>query len=143
MIRIVLLTTALAASTALAHANVSNPAVKARMDLMSQIGANTKVLGDMAKGATAFDAARAQAAAAAIATHAANTPAAFQAQEDDPESEAKPAIWSNFGDFTAKSQALRAAATKASGEITSMNSLRASLGAIGGTCKSCHEDYRE
>ena len=38
------------AGAALAKEGVQNPAVKARMDAMATIGANTKVLGDMAGG---------------------------------------------------------------------------------------------
>ncbi|NNF90114.1 MAG: cytochrome c, partial [Boseongicola sp.] len=44
----------LVASAALAHQGVKNPAVKARMDVMSAIGDNTKLLGRMAKGEVAF-----------------------------------------------------------------------------------------
>ena len=101
-----------AGGMALAHAGVENPAVKARMDAMSDIGAGTKVLGNMARGRVAFDAAEAEAEAALarIATRAAETPALFEAQEDDPKSEALPAIWADFADFSAIAGDLRRAA---------------------------------
>ncbi|MBV0913716.1 c-type cytochrome [Anianabacter salinae] len=126
-----------------AQTAVQNPAVKARMDLMGQIASNTKVLGDMAKAERPFDAAAAQAAAAAIAAHAARIPAAFEAQETDPESEALPVIWTDFAGFTARSEALRVAATGAASSITSPDTLRSGLGGIGRTCGACHETFRE
>ena len=93
---------AVTASAALGHGGVLNAAVLARMEAMKAIGDATKVLGEMAKGAVAFDANAARAAAETIATHAADTPALFEAREADPKSEAKPGIWENFADFTAK-----------------------------------------
>ena len=59
---------------------VQNPAVKARMDGMSAIAENMKTLGQMAKGATEFDAAMARAAAATIAEQASATPGLFESQ---------------------------------------------------------------
>ena len=46
----------LTATAALAHQGVKNKAVMARMNAMSEIAKNTKTLGEMAKGATTFDA---------------------------------------------------------------------------------------
>ena len=77
----------IAATGALAHQGVKNPAVKARMDSMSAIGKSMKVLGGMAKGESSFDAMAVQAAVASIAEQAARTPALFEANETDPKSE--------------------------------------------------------
>ena len=130
------------ATIAWAHDGVKNAAVMARMDAMSDIGAATKILGNMARGRTDFDQSAAQAAATTIATKAAMVPALFEAQEDDPLSEARDAIWSNFDDFTAKSNALQMAA-EAAAQATSLSALRAAMGGIGGSCKDCHQSYRE
>ena len=132
----------LSAATALAHEGVQNPAVKARMDLMGQIAAETKVIGDMAKGTAPFDPARARAAALAMAEHAARVPALFKAPEDDPKSEALPAIWDDFADFTRKNDAMADAARAASGLETEAD-LRAALVVLGDACAACHKDYRE
>ena len=131
------------ASATDAHSDASNPAVKARMEAMKVIGAQTKVLGDMAKGATAFDAAAAQAAAATMAAEAAKIPALFEPQEDDPESEAKPIIWDQWDDFAAKAMDLENAATAAQASLTDAGAVGPALGQIGGTCKACHSTYRE
>ena len=98
------------ATTAFAHEDVKNPTVKARMMAMSNIGGQMKTLGGMAKGAVAFDLEQAKAALAEIEKTAKTVPALFKDNETDPKSEALPAIWSNYADFTVKSDALTSAA---------------------------------
>lgn len=125
---------------AVAHAGVENKAVAARMAGMKAIGGSMKTLGGMAKGAVEFDVAAAQAAVDTIEAQSAQIPTLFEAQETDPMSEAKSEIWSNWDDFVAKSNALNAAA--ASVTITDADSVGAAMGAMGGSCKACHKDYR-
>lgn len=131
------------ASGALAHQNVKNPAVKARMDAMSAIGAGMKVLGEMAKGEVSFDAGRARGAAATIATHAATVPALFKARENDPVSEARPEIWDSFDDFAAKSRDMEKLASDLSRSITDAGDLDPAVRALGASCSACHKPYRE
>ncbi len=131
------------ATAALAHQGVQNPAVQARMDGMSAIAKNMKILGQMSKGATEFDAALARSAAAAIAEHAAATPGLFEANETDPKSEARPEIWSNFEDFATKATELETIAIGFSTSINDPTDLNAAMGALGANCKSCHSVYRE
>lgn len=131
----------LAATAALAHQGVKNPAVKARMHAMDTIGLHTKVLGQMAKGEIEFDAAVAREAADGIAGEAAKMPDLFEAPEDDPVSEARREIWANFDDFTMKSEAMRKAALTAA--ISDADDLGPALARIGAACKACHELYRE
>ena len=133
----------LAATAALAHQGVRNPAVKARMDAMGAISENTKILGAMAKGELSFDARAAREAARAIATTASDVPGLFEAPETDPKSEALPAIWDRFDDFVVKTETMVAAADAASTSIETPADLRAALSAIGATCKACHEAYRQ
>lgn len=133
----------LAAGLAGAHEDVQNEAVKARMIAMKEVGGAMKVLGDMAKGQSAFDAAAADAALGTLAEKAAATPALFEAQEDDPKSEARPAIWENFDDFSAKAMALETAAKGAMGKIAAQGDIGPVMGQLGGTCKGCHQTYRE
>ena len=138
----VLLAAVALAGPVLAHGDVKNPVVKMRHAAMKAIADNTKVLGEMAKGALPFDAAKAQEAAVAIAAQAAMTPALFEDPSNtDPKSEALPAIWDDFADFTAKSDALVAAAEGL--DTSSLDGVRAGLGQIGGACKACHSKYRE
>lgn len=121
-------------------AEATDPTVKARQELMDMIGANTKILGDMAGDKAPFDAAKAAEANAALAAAAAQIPAKFEANVDDPKSEVVPAIWTDFADFTAKGKALEDAANAM--DASSLDSVKAGMGAIGGTCGACHKAYR-
>lgn len=129
------------ASMALAHNGVQNAKVMARMQGMEQIGAASKTLGSMARGRVAYDADAAAAAKAALAQHAGEIAALFEENATDPKSEAVPAIWENFADFTDKADALRDAAEAL--DISSADSIGAGMGAIGGACRSCHRAYRQ
>ncbi|MEE9429379.1 MAG: cytochrome c [Paracoccaceae bacterium] len=133
----------LTASAALAHKNVKNASVKARMDAMSTIAANMKILGAFAKGTAPFDQGQARAAALTIAKHAAQTSELFLAPEDDPLSEALPLIWQDFDDFSAKAKELQVLATKFSASISDQQDVGPAMVALGGACKSCHKLYRE
>ena len=131
------------ATTAFAHEDVKNPTVKARMMAMSNIGGQMKTLGGMAKGAVAFDLEQAKAALAEIEKTAKTVPALFKDNETDPKSEALPAIWSNYADFTVKSDALTSAAANALTSFASQDDLVPSMQALGGSCKGCHSAYRK
>jgi cytochrome c556 len=125
---------------AFARGDVENQAVADRMAAMTAIGGSMKTLGGMAKGATDFDAAIAQAAIDTIEAQAAAVPVLFEAQETDPMSESKPEIWSNWDDFVSKANSLNAAAAGIT--ITDAASVGPALGAVGGSCKDCHSKYR-
>jgi len=130
------------AGMVLAHSGVKNAAVKARMDGMGIIADNTKILGGMAKGAIAFDAAKARMAAKAIAQEARRIPALFEANETDPKTEALPAIWSNWQDFAQKGADLEQAALAMQSAGT-LDDVRGTLAVLGKTCKACHATYRQ
>lgn len=115
----------------------------ARMKLMKEISSATKVIGNMAKGATVFDADKARAAADALARHATEIAAAFEAPADDPKSEALPAIWEDFSGFTQIAHAMAVAARLDTGELSTEADLRPVLDRIGKTRADCHEIYRE
>lgn len=121
-------------------AEATDPTVKARQELMDVIGANTKVLGDMAGGKAAFDAAAAETAKAALIAAAAEIPAKFEPQATDPKTTAKAEIWTGWDDFVAKGKALGDAA--AALDASSVEGVQAGMGAIGGSCKDCHSTYR-
>ena len=131
----------LVATAALAHSGVKDPQVKARMAGMSVLGEETKVLGQMAKGATPFNAAKAQAAITKMQVEAKRIPALFEPQADDPKSESKPAIWTDWAKFQAHVTALTDALARA--DVSKPGSLNASVRAIGGACGACHKQFRE
>jgi cytochrome c556 len=136
----VIITLALGAGAAFAKEGVKDPTVKARMELMGTVGASTKVLGDMAGGKSAYDASAAAAAKAALVAAAAAAPAAFAIEADDPVSEARPDIWMNMEAFIEKAKGLEAAAGAIN--VSSVEGIQAGMGAIGGSCKACHSDFR-
>lgn len=130
----------LSAGVAFAKEGVQDPTVKARMDLMGTIGMNTKTLGDMAGDKAAFDATAAAAAKAALMAAAADIPVKFETEADDPVAEARPDIWMNFDGFKEKAAALAAAATAI--DVSSLEGVKAGMGAVGESCKGCHTDFR-
>lgn len=129
------------AGAAYAKGDRTDPNAKARSDLMRDIGKNIGVLGDIAGGKAAYDAAAAEAAKAALIADAAMIETAFKDQgAADPASEAKPEIWANWDDFLADAKALGDAA--AAVDVASAESIGAGMGALGGACKDCHTEFR-
>ena len=125
---------------AFAHEGVKNPAVKARMILMKEVKTSFGQIGQMAKGAVAFDAQNAQAAKARLLKASQAVVDKFQANETDPLSQAAPAIWKNWDDFVAKSTALEAAIEVL--DVSDLATLRGGMRAIGGECMACHKAYK-
>lgn len=128
------------ATVAVAHEHVSNPTVKARMDAMQTIRVATGTLGDMLKGERPFEASIATQAKTDMAAASAEIVKLFTANEQDPASEAAPAIWENFDDFTVKAEAMVTAAEAL--DVASLEGLKTSFRDVGASCKACHESYR-
>ncbi len=137
----ILFVTLLTATAVLAHSGVKNPQVKARMDGMAALGTQTKILGQMAKGAAPFDASKAQAAIQEIKSETKRITALFEPRADDPKSEAKPEIWTNWVVFTAATGGLTDVLAKA--DVTTFDALGRSVREIGAACSACHKKFRE
>jgi cytochrome c556 len=118
----------------------TDPDAKARQMLMDTIGMNTGILGDMAGGKAAFDAAKAEAAKAELIAAAAKIPAVFEPKGTDAESKAKPEIWTNWDDFIGDAAKLGTAA--AAVDTTSLEGVQTGLKGVGAVCKDCHTEYR-
>lgn len=118
----------------------TDPDVIARKALMKSMGGAAKTLGGMAGGEMAYDAAAAEAAKQTLIAAAGEVGAKFTNNAEDPASEAKAEIWSNWDDFLAKGKALGDAA--AALDVASAESIGAGMGGIGGSCKGCHTAYR-
>lgn len=132
----------LAAGVAYAQQAPTEPNAIARADLMKMVGMNTGILGGMASGKEPYDAAKAEGAKAALIEASAKIEATFKDQgADDPVSESKAEIWTNWDDFLVKAKALGDAAGAI--DVASVETIGAGMGAIGGTCKDCHSTYRE
>lgn len=129
------------ASIAMAHDGVMNDAVKTRMDTMVEFKDAMKILGRMGSGADAWDAAKIESTIAAVQAAAARVAPEFETEENDPKDKAADAIWTNWDDFAAKSDALVSSANAL--DMTSAETLGTSVQAFGKTCSACHRVYRE
>lgn len=129
------------ASAALAHDGVKDPTVMKRMKAMEQSASALKVLGQIAKGQRAYDAALAVRTQKALVAASGATATLFKSQATDPKSEALPAIWQNWSDFQKRAKASNRAAKAL--DASSAGTIGAGLGAIGQTCSGCHELYRQ
>jgi cytochrome c556 len=141
MIKAFALGAILVAGAAYAEEERTDPNAIARAELMEMVGKNTGILGGMASGKAAFDAAAAEAAKAALVDAFGKVEVTFKDQGGaDPADEAKPEIWANWDDFLKKSNAAATAAGAI--DVASAESIGAGMGALGGTCKDCHTSYR-
>lgn len=131
----------LSAGAAFAEEERTDPNAIARAELMESIGKNIGIIGDMAGGKAAFDAAAAEGAKAALIEATGKIEATFKDQgAADPASEAKPEIWANWDDFLKKAKAASDAAGAL--DVASLDTIKAGMGALGGACKDCHTTYR-
>ena len=141
MKKIAITSIAIALTAAAIHAHtVDNPAVQKRMDVMKEIKGAMGVLGSMAKGAIAFDAAAAGAAQKTLIEQSGMVATTFEANETDPKSEALPAIWENWDTFVEMADDLTFAAEGL--DTTSLDGMRGGLGNIGASCGACHKKFR-
>ena len=99
----------------------------------------------MAGGRIPFDAAVAAENAAILETVTRLPLAGFVAGSDKGETKAKPEIWTDTPKFKAVGEKLNVEAIKLSAAVKSgnMDALKSAVGAVGGTCKSCHDDFRK
>lgn len=131
-----------------AFADNIDDAIKARQGYYQLVKHNAGALFGMAKGDIEYNAEQA-------ATHAANLDAlaklsvssmwpAGSSKEDRPgKTRALPVIWSTFPAIGEKSKAFGDAAAKLSGSAGGgLDALRADVGALGASCKGCHDTYR-
>jgi cytochrome c556 len=131
----------LTAGAAFAEGDRTDPNAIARSDLMKIVGKNTGILGDMAGGKAAYDAAAAEGAKAAIIEASGKIEATFKEQGGaDPASEVKPEIWADWDEFLADAKKLGEAAGAM--DVASAETIGAGMGALGGACKDCHTEFR-
>ncbi len=118
--------------------------VKARQGTMWVIALNLGTLGAMAKGEQEYDAEAASKAGASIqAASNVHIATLFPEGSDAGETRALPAIWEDMSGFQQKWDALGEAADTAASEAgNGKDALGPVMGALGGACKACHDDYR-
>ena len=141
--RLLILTFITISSVALAHSGVKDKNVKERMMVMKEMANTTKIIGQMLKGKKSFDANEAKLALERLSSLSLKTPKVFTINASDPKSEAKPAIWDEFDEFTRLSKDLAETSILLAGSIDSIDDLRPALRGVSSGCKACHSRYRE
>lgn len=129
------------ATAVLAHSGVKDRQVMARMNLMSMIAEDMKVLGGMTKGTLPFDTNLAGKHADNLAGHARQIDVLFKEKATDPKSEARDEIWSDWAGFSKVTDEMEAAAL-ALGDAQDLSTFEDAFAALGKTCTACHKDYR-
>lgn len=139
--------TAANAATVATSEKQAEAAVEYRQSLYQLVKSNAAPMFGMAKGAIPFD-------AGVMKTNATRLEQLADMMADyllvdtskfDVETEAKPALFSNEKDVMAKIAKFKDAATgiKTAAMSGDEGSFGKAIGALGGTCKSCHDDYKE
>lgn len=130
-----------------AQAQFAKPedAIKYRKSVMTLQGAHFGRIAAMASGRVPYDAAAAAENAAILETVTRLPLAGFVAGSDKGDTRAKPEIWSDTAKFKAVGEKLNADAIKLAAAIKAgnMDGVKAAVGAVGGDCKSCHDDFRK
>jgi cytochrome c556 len=124
-----------------AVAVIAADAFQDRHMAMEAVGDAMKSLGAMAKKAAPFDAAVVKASATTIADNLKKAQGLFPAGSGGGESRAKPEIWSDAAGFEKGMKDAQAAAV-ALQSVSDEAAYGPALGALGGNCKSCHDQYR-
>ena len=140
---IVLIPTFLTTSEILAHEGATG-VVKERMESMKSVAQSMKRINKALRSNSNVDRAAIKREAAAITRRAREFPQKFPAGSEGGVSEAKPEVWQNPVDFSAKSMALATAAERLSSAAGtgSLKELSAGFSGIGKTCGACHRVYR-
>ena len=117
--------------------------LKARQNLMKEIGRSVGALGAIAKGEKPYDAATVETSLKTINTNAKAFPDLFPAGSGTGETEALPAIWEKLDDFRAKADKLVATSDTLLASVpTDRAGVGEALRVLGADCSSCHETYR-
>jgi len=119
-------------------------AIKYRKNALFVMQQNFGRVAAMAGGKAPFDA-KVAAESAAVAEFTSKLPwEGFGPGTDKGDTKAKPEIWSEKAKFDDEARKMQAEMAKLSAAAKSGNldSIKVAVNAVGGTCKSCHDDFR-
>jgi cytochrome c556 len=142
----ILLASVAAAFAVPASAQFAKPedAIKYRKNALFVMQQNFGRVAGMAAGKIPFDA-KIAADSAAVAEFVAKLPwAGFGPGTDLGDTKAKPEIWANKAKFDdlAKKMEAEMAKLSAAAKTGNLENIKVAANAVGGTCKTCHDDYR-
>lgn len=120
-------------------------AIKYRQASMTLMAHHAGRVGAMASGRIPFDAKAAADSAAALEALARLPWEGYVPGTDKGETRALPAIWSEPAKFKEYGDKLIADTAKvnAAAKTGNLDAIKASFGAVGQTCKACHDDFRK
>ncbi|MCD9149317.1 c-type cytochrome [Pseudophaeobacter flagellatus] len=130
----------LAADLNAGSAIITDKHVRDRLTLMQGQKAALTTLGDMIAGRRTFSPAQARAARRSLISSTRKITKRFKKQRMEPNSHARPEIWSRWQDFTQRAETAQIAAKQLN--VGSLNGLRRSIPAMMQACHSCHQSYR-
>ncbi len=141
------LAAAAATLSAPASAQFAKPedAIKYRQSALTVMSTHFGRVAAMANGRIPFNA-EAAASNAAIAETMSKLPwAAFVEGSGTGNTKAKPEIWSDNAKFKTASETMQAEMTKfaAVAKGGNIDAIKAAAGAVGGSCKACHDNFRK
>ncbi len=119
-------------------------AIKYRKSALFVMQQNFGRVAAMASGRAPFDA-KVAADSAAVADFMAKLPwAAFGDGTDKGDTKAKPEIWKEHAKFNEAAEKMQAEMSKlaAAAKTGNLDSIKASVNAVAGACKNCHDAYR-
>ena len=141
--KLIILVSLTISSVAFAHSGVKDKNVKERMMVMKEMAGNTKIIGQMLKGKTSFDANQVKLALERLSALSLETPKVFTINATDPKSEAMPNIWDEFDEFTKLSKDSAETSIVLANSVSTIEDLQPALKKVSSGCKACHSRYRE
>ena len=136
---------ALASLPASAQFQKPEDAIKYRQAAYTVMSTHFGRIGAMAAGRVPFDA-KAAADNAAIVMEMSKLPFTAFAEGTDKglPNRAKPEIWKESAKFKAAGDKMQAEVVKleAAAKSGNLDAIKAAVGAVGGSCKACHDDFR-
>lgn len=120
-------------------------AIEKRQELMKSAGQATKTAGQMVKGETEWDAAKAKEAMQTLVNVGTTFPTLFpEDSKTGHETEAAPAIWEKTDEFKAIAAKL---ADDAEGAMAAadqgLDAFKPAFGKAAGNCRDCHQQFRQ
>lgn len=141
---IVVASTLALALPAMAQFVKPDDAIKYRQSALFVMQQNFGRVAAMAAGKVPFDA-KLAAESADVAAYMSKLPwAAFVDGSDKGNTKAKPQIWAEKTKFMEYAEKMQAEMTKldAAAKTGNLDSIKAAVGAVGSSCKTCHDAYR-
>ncbi len=130
-----------------AHAQFAKPedAIKYRKSALSVMGTHFGRVAAMANGRIPFDAAAAASNAAIAETMSKLPYVAFGEGTDKGDTKARPEVWTERAKFNAAAEKMQGEMVKLAAVTKGGNidAIKAQVGATGGSCKACHDDFRK